>query len=78
MTLFYFAAYRIGYVSTFVVGIFSKSLKKEKKIAFRKIINLLKFQVLMVTIVSTYLGFLQPKVNAFFLMTMGIPSVTML
>jgi len=34
--------------------------------------------VLMVTIVSTYLGFLQPKVNAFFLMTMGIPSVTML
>ena len=46
--------------------------------AFRKIINPFKFQVLMVTIVSTYLGFLQPKVNAFFLMTMGIPSVTML
>ena len=37
-----------------------------------------KLQVLLFTIVSTYLGFLQPKVNAFFLMTLGIPSITML
>lgn len=34
--------------------------------------------VLIFTIVSTYLGFLKPSINAFFLMTLGIPSISML
>jgi len=34
--------------------------------------------VLLFTLVSTYLGFLKPSLNAFFLMTLGIPSVSLL
>ena len=30
------------------------------------------------TAFSTYLGFLQPAFNAFFLMTLGVPTVVML
>ena len=32
----------------------------------------------MFTAVSTYLGFLQPSINAFFLMTLGVPSSSLL
>jgi hypothetical protein len=30
------------------------------------------------TVVSTILGFIQPAFNAFFLMTLGVPSIAML
>ena len=32
----------------------------------------------MFTSVSTYLGFLQPSLNAFFLMTLGLPSASLI
>ena len=35
-------------------------------------------QVFLFTCVSTYLGFIQPAFNAFFLMTLGIPAVVMM
>ena len=38
----------------------------------------MNLQVLMFTAFSTYLGFLKPSVNAFFLMTLGVPACALL
>ena len=35
-------------------------------------------QVFLFTCVSTYFGFIKPAFNAFFLMTLGVPSVVMM
>ena len=39
---------------------------------------MINLQVLMFTAFSTYLGFLKPSVNAFFLMTLGVPACALL